>query len=240
MPRTAFGPGVTPEDFFTALRPLLAAEAAAEAYGTGAEAADFEQAVWLRLLERTRGAGPPPAPADWLRAAVRAEARAARRRARREVPYGAGARTASTGAGPGGRGNGGRARTAAAEPVGDPAAGVEDRVLAAEFRRALRSAVARLPGRCPRILDAMLSGDDLTYREVAGELGMSQGSLGPVRSRCLGCLRRMLSAEVAARQTLGREGLAVRRHGAASTDDGSGHRPPSGHSLTLLVPGRTD
>lgn len=33
---------------------------------------------------------------------------------------------------------------------------------------------------------------------LAGELGISQGSLGPERSRCLGCLRRLLTPEVAA------------------------------------------
>ncbi|MEU8568410.1 sigma-70 family RNA polymerase sigma factor, partial [Streptomyces pathocidini] len=103
--------------------------------------------------------------------------------ARREVPYGS-------------------VRGAAAEAGGRA---VEDRAETAEARRALRAAVARLPGRCPRILRAMLSPGDPTYREVAGELGISQGSLGPLRSRCLGCLRRMLPAEVAAPQLWGRE-----------------------------------
>ncbi|MDG4862648.1 hypothetical protein P8605_31380, partial [Streptomyces sp. T-3] len=70
--------------------------------------------------------------------------------------------------------------------------------LRAERRRAVRAAVRRLPGRCPRLMAALLSPEDLTYREIAGELGISQGSLGPERSRCLGCLRRMLAAEVAA------------------------------------------
>ncbi|EFL21927.1 putative RNA polymerase ECF-subfamily sigma factor [Streptomyces himastatinicus ATCC 53653] len=62
-----------------------------------------------------------------------------------------------------------------------------------------------LPGRCPRLLGTMLSRPELTYREIAGELGISQGSLGPVRSRCLGCLRRMLTAEVAAPEPWGKE-----------------------------------
>ncbi|MDT3400212.1 sigma-70 family RNA polymerase sigma factor, partial [Streptomyces sp. B1866] len=86
--------------------------------------------------------------------------------------------------------------------VGGPGGGAADcaeqAVLAAETGRALRAAVRRLPGRCPALLDALLSPSDPTYREIAGELGMSQGSLGPVRSRCLSCLRRMLAAEVAA------------------------------------------
>ncbi len=155
---------------YDALAPLLAAEAAAEA-GTaglaGLEAADLEQAVWLRLLE---GPGPPPAAtALWLRAAVRAEVRGARRRVRREVPY-------EPGSAP-----------------GSPSA--EKHVLDAESDRMLRAAVGRSPGRCPQLLSVLLSGSDLTYREISRELGISQGSLGPLRSRCLGCLRVMLGSE---------------------------------------------
>ncbi|MGG8405126.1 RNA polymerase sigma factor, partial [Streptomyces sp. 12297] len=81
----------------------------------------------------------------------------------------------------------------------------ERAALEGEAQDALRSAVARLPGRCPELLLALLSPRDLTYREIAGELGISQGSLGPVRSRCLGCLRRMLAAEVAAPELRGKE-----------------------------------
>ncbi|KOG89019.1 sigma-70 family RNA polymerase sigma factor [Streptomyces varsoviensis] len=177
------------------LSPLLAAEARAEAHAAGIEAADLEQGVWLRLLERTRRTGPPAEPAAWLRTAVRTEARDARRRARREVPY-----DQAGGPSPGG---------AYAGPYAGPYTGaeseVESEVLAAEERRALRAAVRRLPGRCPRLLGALLSKTDPTYREIAGELGISQGSLGPVRSRCLGCLRRMLMAEIAAPDPWGRE-----------------------------------
>ncbi|GAA1260610.1 sigma-70 family RNA polymerase sigma factor [Streptomyces javensis] len=171
-------------DLVKQLGPLLAAEAAAEAHGVGVEPAELEQAVWLRLLERTRDTGPPPHPARWLRCAVRAEVRGARRRARREVPYDP---------------------MAGGPPSGPEPRPAEHAVLAAETRRTLRAAVRRLPGRCPALLAAMLSRTDPTYREIAGQLGMSQGSLGPVRSRCLGCLRRMLTAEVAAPEPWGKE-----------------------------------
>ncbi|MHB9754902.1 RNA polymerase sigma factor [Streptomyces sp. BYX5S] len=158
------------------LRPLLAAEVRAElpgAAGADVDPGDLEQAVWVRLLEHLRTQGPPTDPADWLREAVRAEARLQRRTALREQPY-------------------------ALEPAADPAtADPEHRVLARERDRALRRAVRRLPGRCPRLIGALLSPQDLTYREIAGELGISQGSLGPERSRCLGCLRRILPSEVA-------------------------------------------
>ncbi|MFR9799314.1 sigma-70 family RNA polymerase sigma factor [Streptomyces sp. MS06] len=159
-------------DLVAALRPLLTAEASAEAHALGADPGDLEQAVWLRLLERLAAGAPPPDPHGWLRRAVRCEVRRARRAASREHAYGT-------------------------EPADGEARGPEHLVLAAARRHALREAVRRLPGRCPRLLEALLSPRDLTYREIAGELGISQGSLGPERSRCLACLRRLLAPEVA-------------------------------------------
>ncbi|MFD4411591.1 sigma-70 family RNA polymerase sigma factor [Streptomyces sp. NPDC058246] len=156
------------------LRPLLAAEASAEAYASGAEQSDLEQAVWLRLLERLDADGPPVDPQGWLRRAVRSEARRSRRTARLEQPY-------------------------ASEAADDRGPGPEQEAMTADRRRALHAAVRRLPGRCPTLMAALLSPKDLTYQEIAGELGISQGSLGPERSRCLGCLRRLLTVEVAAR-----------------------------------------
>ncbi|MEU9059381.1 sigma-70 family RNA polymerase sigma factor [Streptomyces sp. NPDC048430] len=164
-----------------ALHALVRAEAGAEAQAAGVEAADLEQSVWLKLLERRPGPGAPADPAHWVRAVVRAEARVARRRIRRERAYTAG------------------------ESPGDWAGCPERIAVGADERRALRTAVGRLPGRCPRLLEAMLAPHDPTYREIAGELGMSQGSLGPMRSRCLGCLRRMLAAEVVAPELRGME-----------------------------------
>ncbi|MEU8586197.1 sigma-70 family RNA polymerase sigma factor [Streptomyces sp. NPDC048664] len=158
----------------TDLRPLLLAEAAAEARACGMEPCDLEQAVWLRLLERLRANRAPTDPSAWLRRAVRTEARRGRRTARRELPY-------------------------PDEPVDDTGPGPEQRALMAARGRALHAAVHRLPGRCPRLVGALLSPRDPTYREIAGELGISQGSLGPERSKCLGCLRRLLATEVAAR-----------------------------------------
>jgi RNA polymerase sigma factor (sigma-70 family) len=166
------------QDMVATLRPLLAAEASAEAYASGAEPGDLEQAVWVRLLERLGTDGPPRDPQGWLRRAVRSEARRSRRTTRLERPY-------------------------AAEPAEDRRPGPEQVALIAARHRALHDAVRRLPGRCPRLLAALLSPKDLTYQEIAGELGISQGSLGPERSRCLGCLRRLLTPEVAAPEARG-------------------------------------
>ncbi|MFH9075756.1 RNA polymerase sigma factor [Streptomyces alboflavus] len=181
-PPSAPSPSARPSlsyDLVTALRPLLAAEASAEAHGCAADPGDIEQAVWLRLLEHLDAGGPPADPAAWLRAAVRDEAHRTRSAARRERPY-------------------------AGEPA-DPRGGPEQRLLTADRHRTLYAAVRKLPGRCPRLMAALLSPKDLTYREIAGELGMSQGSLGPERSRCLGCLRRMLAQEVGTPDPWGKE-----------------------------------
>ncbi|MFE0516718.1 sigma-70 family RNA polymerase sigma factor, partial [Streptomyces sp. NPDC058964] len=130
--------------------------------------------LWRRLPP----AGPRAAPPGGRRTPVRAEARRSRRTARAERPY-------------------------EMEPVDETGGGPEQSAVTAARHRALRDAVRRLPGRCPRLMEALLSPRDLTYREIAGELGISQGSLGPERSRCLGCLRRLLAPEVAAREARG-------------------------------------
>jgi DNA-directed RNA polymerase specialized sigma24 family protein len=161
---------------YARLRPLLAAEAAAESPADGGiDPADVEQAVWLRLLEL---AAPPAEPVAWLRRAVRAEVRTASGALRGVHPYAA--LGYHFGSGPAARG----------------ATGVEDEVLDGERSRAVRAAVGLLPGRCPQVVSALMSRSDPTYREISRELGISQGSLGPLRSRCLGCLRTLLKSRV--------------------------------------------
>ena len=160
---------------YARLRPLLAAEAAAAELPGRVEAADLEQAVWVRLLEC---ATPPAEPGRWIRRAVRDEARAAAGATRHQHPYADFA--LDFGGGPAARG----------------ARGVEEMVIAAEQRRTVRAAVPLLPGRCPQVVTALMSRSDPTYREISRELGISQGSLGPLRSRCLGCLRTILNSRV--------------------------------------------
>ncbi|WP_327170866.1 sigma-70 family RNA polymerase sigma factor [Streptomyces sp. NBC_01336] len=176
----AQGAAILVRTLYPLVRAEARAEAAASATGAAVDPADLEQAVWLRLLERPAGEGPPADTARWVRDTVRAEARRARRTARRERPY-------------------------RDERTADLSGGPERAALGADQRRILHAAVDRLPGPCARLLRALLAPGDPTYREIAGELGMSQGSLGPIRSRCLGCLRRMLAAEVVAPELRGKE-----------------------------------
>ncbi|GGO82629.1 hypothetical protein GCM10012280_09680 [Wenjunlia tyrosinilytica] len=130
-----------------------------------ADPGDLEQAVWLRMLEHLADGGSTESPARWLREAVREEA----------------GRTAADRR---------RTRRLTARHLADRA---EARAHDAELRRAVRDAVPRLPGRCPLLLAGLLARPAPTYRELAAELGISQGSIGPLRSRCVECLRRLLA-----------------------------------------------
>jgi RNA polymerase sigma factor (sigma-70 family) len=58
----------------------------------------------------------------------------------------------------------------------------------------LRDALDRLEEPCRKLLLMLFrdDGDKLPYEEVAQRLGMSVGSIGPTRSRCLGKLRRLV------------------------------------------------
>src|SRR3954469_557314 len=130
-------------DLVTTLRPLLSAEASAEAHATGTEPADLEQAVWLRLLEHLETQGPPLDPPGWLRRAVRSESRRRRRTTRLERPYDT-------------------------DPAADDDRTPEQLTLAAARRRALHDAVRRLPGRCPSLMGPPLSPRPLPQRDSGG------------------------------------------------------------------------
>jgi RNA polymerase sigma factor (sigma-70 family) len=64
-----------------------------------------------------------------------------------------------------------------------------------ERDRALWQAVARLPIRDRQLLWLLAYRPELTYPEIAAELGISPGSVGPLRKRCLDRLRLRLLAD---------------------------------------------
>jgi len=149
------------------LRADLAAFLTVLARGRRLDAEEVEQAVWLCVVERARTGGLPRDRRSWLRGIVVREVLAAGRTEGVETPVGRVAR---------------RHRTP------------EEQVLAAERRRAVRQALARLPGRCPQLMAALAESPELTYRQLADELGVPRGSIGPTRSRCLACLRALLQS----------------------------------------------
>ena len=162
----------------------------------GLEPDELEQRVWLRAAAEPR----PSQPVARLRALTLQEFRRMRAEQADDEAYLL--RTdawpdawpdARTGAWPDVRADAGTGAAVAAGSAGmsgEP----EALALAAERARELRAAVARLPSRCPALVTALLESPPFSYRELAEELAMPRGSIGPTRSRCLDCLRRLLSA----------------------------------------------
>lgn len=95
----------------------------------------------------------------------------------------------------------------ALEPPGDDAglAGPLDDVLAGEQRAALAGAVDGLPPRQRVLLSALLEVDDThhAYRELAADLAIPIGSIGPTRQRAVASLRRTLGQPALARPASG-------------------------------------
>jgi RNA polymerase sigma factor (sigma-70 family) len=65
----------------------------------------------------------------------------------------------------------------------------------------IRIATERLAPRCRRLLGLLMGDEDLPYKEIAEQLRMPIGSIGPTRGRCLEHLRQIL-AEIDLTQTL--------------------------------------
>lgn len=77
-----------------------------------------------------------------------------------------------------------------ADEKADP---VDAGILREEQEKAIRMAAERLSPRCQRLLGLLMGGDDLPYKEIAEQLSMPIGSIGPTRGRCLDHLREILA-----------------------------------------------
>lgn len=64
-----------------------------------------------------------------------------------------------------------------------------------EQQHIIRQELAKLDGRCRRLIAALFFGAETpSYERVAQELGMPLGSIGPTRARCFQKLERLLKA----------------------------------------------
>jgi RNA polymerase sigma factor (sigma-70 family) len=135
------------------------------------DAADVVQMTWLRCVERLDQVRDPDSVAAWLVAICRRESLASlRRRARvQSDPF------------------------AAIAAIADPLGGeVADALIGQEERTVLREVILGLPDRQRRVLLALLEAYDGTgdgYREIARQLDLPVGSIGPTRQRALQRLR---------------------------------------------------
>jgi RNA polymerase sigma factor (sigma-70 family) len=135
-----------------------------------ADAEDVAQTVWLRLVDQLGRLRDPDALPGWLATTTRRECLQALHTAR-------------------------KAGTPGLVPevgeVTDPqAAAAEQELLAAERRAALREAFTGLPPHCQRLLALLIQDPPVCYAEISARLGISVGSIGPMRRRGLDRLRR--------------------------------------------------
>ena len=78
----------------------------------------------------------------------------------------------------------------------DPRTLVEDEVVAAEARRQLEVGLSRLDPRCAELLRFIFfSPEPPSYGDIGERFGLAIGSVGPIRSRCLGRLRQLLEEQ---------------------------------------------
>jgi RNA polymerase sigma factor (sigma-70 family) len=142
--------------------------AVARAPGLGREdGEDVAQTTWLRFLEHGERLRSADALGGWLAVIARREAwRVARERAR-EVP-------------------------AETEPGEGPAAapGADWGLLARERRARVHEAMDRLPERQRALLVALARDPAPSYAQLAADIGMPVGSIGPTLGRALERLRR--------------------------------------------------
>jgi RNA polymerase sigma factor (sigma-70 family) len=128
---------------------------------------DVEQATWMRLLENIGSIHNPAALGAWLETTARRESLRAIGRNARERP------------------------SDEDLLVDDPVESVaEQRVVAAELRAAVSSALGRLPAHQRELLTLLVREPSPLYGEISRSLQMPIGSIGPTRARALARLRR--------------------------------------------------
>lgn len=137
-----------------------------------ADALDVCQSTWLSLATTLASLREPARLPGWLATTARRQALRTVARRRREIP--------------------------AAAPDGAPGAwghSPELRVLAAERSVAFWRAAEQGPPSHARLLRLLADRPELTQAELAAELGVAPGSVGPLRRRCFDRMRRRLLAE---------------------------------------------
>ncbi len=133
-----------------------------------AEAAEVAQTTWLRLVERVDTLRAPEALVAWLTTTARREAIHVRQLAGRQTLV---------------------ADEESMEAARPPESPVDASLLGSERDAAVRRAVETLSGRCRELLGLLMADPQPSYATVSATLGWPVGSIGPVRARCLACLR---------------------------------------------------
>jgi RNA polymerase sigma factor (sigma-70 family) len=136
-----------------------------------ADAQDVYQFVWMTLTQHLGHIKQPAKLSGWLYMVARNECLRSLGRTARQIPT---------------------------DQVLEPDSANEDyyadaMLLLEERNTELWRAVDELPGRCSSLLRALMSDAHDGYEEIAAQLNIPIGSVGPTRQRCLDHLRRNLA-----------------------------------------------
>jgi RNA polymerase sigma factor (sigma-70 family) len=138
---------------------------------TAAEAADVSQTTWLRLCENIDRLRDPGSVGSWLATTARRESLGCQSRSRSVMLF--------------------EDMTQVDENPNNVEA-VDSRLLREEAAASVREALDQLPGRSRRMLALLMQDEPPTYEEVAAQLDLPIGSIGPTRGRALRRLREIL------------------------------------------------
>lgn len=141
-------------------------------------AADVFQTVFSRLLQHLPRLAQPERLQAWIVTTAKREALLARRLGQRTVSM-----TPEDDGDPGPAGD-----------LADEAPLAEQALSDLQQLHRLRQSLDRLDERCRTLLTLVFADEDdkLPYEEIASQLGMPIGSIGPTRARCLQKLRRLV------------------------------------------------
>lgn len=144
-------------------------------------AADVLQTVFSRLFEHLGKLTQPERLQAWLVTTAKRETLAQLRQAARYAPA------------PASGSSGEDAETDPIAQLADPAPQAEELLGELQEAQAMRVALQRLDDRCRELLTLLFADEDerLPYDQLAQQMGMPAGSIGPTRGRCLDKLRRL-------------------------------------------------
>ena len=138
------------------------------------DAADVVQNTWLKLLDHLDDIAQPEALAGWLATTARYECLALLRKKGREHLV--------------------RDDDLATNVVDEQVRALDAGLLDDERDSQLWACFGRLSERCQVLLRALMASDRPNYKAIAEALGMSVGSIGPTRMRCLDKLRDLVGS----------------------------------------------
>jgi RNA polymerase sigma factor (sigma-70 family) len=138
----------------------------------GSDAADVFQTTWLRLLEHIDRLEYPARVGSWLAATARHECLRSLAAQKRVVLV--------------------HDDATLKDVVSAPE--VDERLLAEERAQDVREALSHLPWHWRQLVELLMADPPASYTEIANQLGVPVGSIGPTRGRCMARLRVLLQA----------------------------------------------